>query len=231
MIKVIGADYISEINENDNFYHFHHNIETQEKMGQIDMVKNQRLPKRTNINAIPWDVFYQNVNDNMDYKEREDITTQNNISYTREQYEKMGITIAGEYDDLFWDVTLPAGWEIKATDHSMWNELFDDKGRKRASFFYKAAFYDRDAFINFDTRFHLRVDHIADYSEDYEIWKNSDYQGVVMDLDKSIYSTKSIPATGSFNKDEKVKDTLQADIENFMKEHYPDYESIHAYWD
>ncbi len=39
----------------------------------------------------------------------------------------------------------------------MWNELVDDKGRVRASFFYKGAFYDRDAFINFNTRYSIEI--------------------------------------------------------------------------
>ena len=57
----------------------------------------------------------------------------------------------GSYSDgdrLFYDVTLPPGWKKKATDHSMWSELYDDKDVKVASIFYKAAFYDRDAFLD-----------------------------------------------------------------------------------
>jgi len=50
-------------------------------------------------------------------------------------------------DSLFLDVTLPVGWKIKRTDHSMWTSLVDDKNVERASIFYKAAFYDRDAFM------------------------------------------------------------------------------------
>ena len=50
-------------------------------------------------------------------------------------------------DPLFCEAKLPAGWKKEATDHSMWSKLVDDKGRTRASIFYKAAFYDRDAFL------------------------------------------------------------------------------------
>lgn len=51
-------------------------------------------------------------------------------------------------DPLFRVATLPPGWSIKPTDHSMWSDLCDDTGRKRAAIFYKAAFYDRRAFIS-----------------------------------------------------------------------------------
>ena len=53
-----------------------------------------------------------------------------------------------EEDPLFCEATLPEGWKKVATEHSMWSELVDDKGVKRASIFYKAAFYDRAAFMN-----------------------------------------------------------------------------------
>lgn len=52
-------------------------------------------------------------------------------------------------DDLFMDVILPKGWALKPTDHSMWSDLVDEQGVKRAAVFYKAAFYDRKAFIRF----------------------------------------------------------------------------------
>jgi hypothetical protein len=61
-------------------------------------------------------------------------------------------------------VKLPEGWHIKATDHSMWSNLVDDKGRNRASIFYKAAFYDREAFLSFNRRFSMSYI-IADYDE------------------------------------------------------------------
>lgn len=59
---------------------------------------------------------------------------------------KFGDTVPG--DDLFQYVTLPEGWRKVATDHSMWSSVVDEKGRERLSVFYKAPFYDRDAFAN-----------------------------------------------------------------------------------
>ena len=51
-------------------------------------------------------------------------------------------------DKLFCEVTLPLGWKKEATDHFMWSKLVDADGVERATIFYKAAFYDRDAFMN-----------------------------------------------------------------------------------
>lgn len=206
-------------------------IEMQEKRGQQAVVRNQRLPKKVNDHSIPDDIRWNGVKDSMEYEERREIVTQNNINYTRQQYEKMGITVIDEYDDLFWNVKLPEGWEIKATDHSMWNNLFDDKGRLRADFFYKAAFYDRDAFTNFSTRFHLDVSHIAPADSDYEIWSASDFQGTIKDQEEIIFCTECTPATGNVLVDSNIKDSLLKQLEEFMKEHYPDYEDINSYWD
>lgn len=51
-------------------------------------------------------------------------------------------------DPMFRNVTLPDGWSKQATDHAMWSKVVDEHGRARLKVFYKAAFYDRRAFIN-----------------------------------------------------------------------------------
>lgn len=51
-------------------------------------------------------------------------------------------------DDMFSRVELPEGWKVEPVpDHSMWSRLVDSNGVERAAVFYKAAFYDRRAFI------------------------------------------------------------------------------------
>lgn len=206
-------------------------IENQERRGQQSVVIKQRLPRKLNSLSVPDDIRWNGVEDYMEYEERNKIVTQNNIQYTKQQYEKMGIVIVDEYDDLFYNVELPEGWQIKATDHNMWNNLFDNKGRKRASFFYKAAFYDRDAFINFNTRFHVDVEHTAPYSSDYDVWAQSDYQGTIKDGEDVIFSTECVPVTGSYTEDDKVKDALRKKLDEYMDENYPNYTDINAYWD
>lgn len=62
----------------------------------------------------------------------------------------LGLKLGENADDLFVYVELPKGWRIQPTDHSMWSELVDAEGKKRAAIFYKAAFYDRHAFIRLE---------------------------------------------------------------------------------
>ena len=206
-------------------------IENQEKRGQAKVVRTQMLPRKVNDHSVPSKIFFEGVTQDMDYDKRREITTQNIEAYTKAEYEKMGIEVIDEADDLFWNVKLPEGWKIKPTSHSMWNELRDAKNRIRFKFFYKAAFYDRDAFSNFQTRFQLEVTHIADPEADYNVWKASDYQGTIKDGDIIICQTRCVPPTGDYEKDDKLTDELWEELHTFMKEHWPEYKDVHAYWD
>jgi hypothetical protein len=225
MMTFLDAWFLSERGEDPSKA-----IENQERRGQADMTRAQRLPRKVNSNSLPSEIFFAGVSNDMDYETRSQITNANVEAYTRVQYEKMGIEIISEHDELFWNVKLPKGWEIKPTDHSMWNELLDNKGRKRMTFFYKAAFYDRDAFSNLQTRYQLDVTHIAD-SADYDIWKKSDIQGMVKDGDTIIYQTKRVPAVEDYVEEDKIKNGLWEELKTFMNEHHPDYKNVHAYWD
>lgn len=65
-------------------------------------------------------------------------------------------------DDIFRDVELPHGWRLEPTEHPMWSALVDEKGRKRAAVFYKAAFYDRSAHMRVCDRFTVERDYEDD---------------------------------------------------------------------
>jgi hypothetical protein len=68
-------------------------------------------------------------------------------------YKKLGFTFGkpDPSDPLFRAATLPEGWRREGSDHSMWSYLVDQHGRRRVSIFYKAAFYDRSAFMRLET--------------------------------------------------------------------------------
>lgn len=57
-----------------------------------------------------------------------------------------GEPVAG--DPLFIHATLPAGWKKEGSGHAMGSYLVDERGVRRVSIFYKAAFYDRAANIS-----------------------------------------------------------------------------------
>lgn len=63
----------------------------------------------------------------------------------RAEFEALGFVFGDVVDDLFVNVTLPAGWTREGSDHAMWSHVVDERGVKRVAVFYKAAFYDRSA--------------------------------------------------------------------------------------
>lgn len=64
------------------------------------------------------------------------------------ELEALGFTFGpvDEGDPLFRPADLPQGWRREGSDHDMWSYVLDEKGRRRVAVFYKAAFYDRNAF-------------------------------------------------------------------------------------
>lgn len=136
---------------------------------------------------------------------------------TRERLEAMGIVFHGEVDDLFVAVTLPDGWAVVPTEHHMWNELIDEKKRKRAAIFYKAAFCDRSSHISLNCRY--RIDGYRDAG-------NDTFATAVVDADKVLFETEPR------RKDEWAKGDQQYDkAKAWLTEHFPDWDSPLAYWD
>ena len=202
-------------------------IEAQEAQGQRELVQSSQLPAG--------------------------LSSYRSGPGAKEIYEKLGIKVIGpsKGDELFLDVELPVGWSKKATDHDMWSELLDDKGRKRAGIFYKAAFYDRNADISFERRIHLKVDRLGfingDYSHENGKYKSKDtpFCGVVVDFDGTIlFKTEEVEMIEEFNQPEnkggysdeyrellfKTERELKDKCLAFLKENYPDYENVLAYW-
>lgn len=151
---------------------------------------------------------------------------------TNPAWEKMGVKFGDHIkgDEIFRSVQLPPGWSIKQTDHDMWTKLVDDKGRERAGIFYKAAFYDRSAHINPVPRYVPTVKNAVE----------GDYQGpkvaVVMDGDVEVY--RSEPASddpGEWSQRnhtwKSAYDKVSRLGEAWVKEHFPSYQDVSAYWD
>ena len=181
-------------------------IERSEKRGQIDFVASERLPIRVNGGINERDA--------------------------KRQYEQMGITVIDKSDDLFYNVMLPNGWKKESTGHSMWNNLLDERGKIRATIFYKAAFYDRDAFINFEQRYNVAYEPFdtkaaegLSYSEKQLI----PYCGVIKDGGVVIWKTE--PETAKTDRDAyNLHDHLRRLAIEHLKTMYPNFEDVNAYW-
>lgn len=171
-------------------------IEQQEAQGQKELVNSSQLPTNSNTRGVD----------------------------AKEQYEKMGIKVIGitKGDEIFFDVEMPKGWKKKPTDHAMWNKLLDDKGRERAMFFYKAAFYDRSSHIDFKSRFNV--------VGNYENRDSMNYRVIDADGEKILFETEKAVRTEDSSAYYKKQDELREEATNFLKDKYPNHEDINDYW-
>lgn len=112
------------------------------------------------------------------------------------------------------------------------NNLLDNKGRKRADFFYKAAFYDRDAFINFRHRYSYEICPFDNYESDasYGERKFNPWTLYITDNGKKIKELQEITAAteGEYLK---IDDILSKAAENYLNTYYPEWKDINSYWD
>jgi len=125
-------------------------------------------------------------------------------------------------DEIFINVKLPPGWKIQPTEHSMWSHLVDGKGRKRASIFYKAAFYDRSAHISADRRFTIDA-----YSHDVK----GKAKASVKDACGEVKFETEFAELPDGKAQYAVRDALKEQVEDYLDKNFPDWRSPTAYWD
>lgn len=140
----------------------------------------------------------------------------------KQALENCGVKFLGPVpgDDLFQFVELPKGWTKQATDHSMWSELRDEKGRKRGGIFYKAAFYDRKAHLHLTTR----------YTVQFDYGRNDAAVSQVKDGEKAIFSSEPIPYSEGSPRWQ-TSDRADAIAKAWVSEHFPQWQDASAYWE
>jgi hypothetical protein len=148
----------------------------------------------------------------------------NSMSLPTECYGKAALEAAGvkfgqpyENDPLFCDAVLPQGWSKRATDHAMYSDLVDDKGRVRASIFYKAACYDRRADMRVVRRYNTTA---------YESGSTEGNCRCVVRDGKTI-----IHDLGEYKRGYEAAQKMEQKAVAWLAEKFPDWESAAAYWD
>ena len=146
---------------------------------------------------------------------------------SRKKWEELGFTFTDiPGDNLLCNATLPEGWKLEATDHSMWNNFIDEQGRERGSMFYKAAFYDRDAHMQLYNRYKVIKDYLDDHVTTEVYFGNPEEKLFVAgQIHKDYSSQESIDAY--FDELER----LQYLADNFANLYYPNWRDETAYWD
>jgi hypothetical protein len=148
----------------------------------------------------------------------------------RADLEKLGFKFGKDADDLFVNVEFPSGWSKKASDHSMWSELLDDKGRKRAGIFYKAAFYDRSAHMQLERRYIVNNEYLNATGEKHD-WKSEQEPAKRRVIVEDRSDNKALYQSESFDRrDYACEENLRRVAVAWMSEHFPQHEDVTAYW-
>ncbi len=81
----------------------------------------------------------------------ESIPTQMRSEGMEEKLKELGFELGevDESDPLFRSCKLPQDWKREASGHRLWSYIVDERGFRRISISYKAAYYDRRAFMSF----------------------------------------------------------------------------------
>jgi hypothetical protein len=136
-------------------------IERQERDGQRQLVSSDRLPS--------------------------------DFQGDRTEWEALGFTF-GEPDPddpMFMPATLPEGWKREGSDHAMWSYIVDRYGHHRVAIFYKAAFYDRSAFMRLE-------------SLDWYVTCSVEYDGGPVVFDDEWATTEAVTAALARLRDENL---------------------------
>lgn len=144
-----------------------------------------------------------------------------------EELKQLGFKFGKEQDDIFLNVVFPEGWGKKATEHSMWSDLLDEKYRVRGNIFYKAAFYDRSAHMNL-CRF-INYTKIYDHHDDYI--EGAIQFAVRNGNGETLYKTEPIIVEHNTQEYWNACDAGSKEVNIWIKENYPIWDNPNAYWD
>lgn len=145
----------------------------------------------------------------------------------RKDWERLGFQFGMKIDELFVEAKFPPGWSKRPTDHSMWTDVIDDKGRVRAAIFYKAAFYDCRAHAKLLQRFSTAIDN----TDGLTTVRVSDAAGIV---DFKVSGLEDPDWSKDRSKAEEASkriDTARWQCEEYLRTHFPLWRNPLAYWD
>lgn len=137
-------------------------------------------------------------------------------------YQALGIRCLEKVDDLFCKASLPDGWKVNPTGHSMHNVIVDERGRERGSYFYKGAFYGRRARIHAP-----KCRFVA--TRDYDVPTGS-VEIVLMDGGLTVHRFGRVDIKADEHSWD-VADREMVKARAWLSARLPDCDNVLAYWD
>ena len=111
----------------------------------------------------------------------------------------------------------------------MHTDLLDEHGRKRASIFYKAAFYDRSAHVSLCHRFGVRRKYPEDRNGPLTVYvedQNGEISREITNLREPDWKDRE----ESKQLSDKI-DAAEAELRDWLTAQFPDWLKADAYWD
>lgn len=155
-------------------------------------------------------------------------------------WEALGIVVGDvdRDDDMFTFVTLPEGWTIKPSKHSMYTDILDEKGRQRISYFHKVAAYDCKADIRSPNNRYRTMPGKASSWDPSTAYRET----IVIDCVLATYNASGevcdeaiVHSIGrkveSGEKSYAVHEEIEAAAKAWLNENFPKNSDPLAYWD
>jgi hypothetical protein len=140
------------------------------------------------------------------------------------------------------EAEFPKGWTTRPTNHYMWSDLLDDKGRVRGTIFYKPDFWDQDAHVKLNRRYYARtkrdyewLDANRDkYTDMHDVRQDQPVTVTIIDTanwDKPVWSYGPITAKGYATPWPEFDNALNKLSDEAIQTQFPNHEDVLAYWD
>lgn len=166
-----------------------------------------------------------------------DVLPRSMSTVDREFLEAAGVVFLGERDELFYNVTLPTGWQKVPTFEPRLSILVDERNRERARIFYKASAHDRKASLNLCSRYNVRDwtsdEILRDTGIDFFVREICDGSCALLSTGVSLHSV-SVPVPDE-REDKKARwrahRAAVSQATFWLEMHYPNHRDPFAYWD
>jgi hypothetical protein len=141
---------------------------------------------------------------------------------SRAAFETLGFKFTDINDSVLVDAILPDGWSIQPKENR-WNDLVDDKGRIRGSYYYCSKFYDRSGLMELNCRY-CRTSKYIDPND-----FRSPVNVVVTDACKNDAIIFNAGQCQKIESDEWHR--LREIAESYLNSNWPEWEDPEKYWD
>ena len=170
--------------------------------------------------------FKKNINETINQKEQLPITTTKipkKLNPEKEIWEDLGFTFTNNNDNnTLYNTTLPTGWSIQPTNHSMILNIIDEHNQIRGN-----ILCNTNTSIYLNTRYRICVNYVGKGYNTIEIYfGNEEEKLFIAGLVHKKNCTDRLEIVKAY--EEQIRLTRLA--QEWAEYNYPDYEDVRAYW-